>query len=202
MLVLGLTGSIGMGKSTAARMLARLGVPVHDADAAVHRLLGPGGAAVAEVAAAFPGVAKDGAVDREVLAKRVFGSDEALWRLENLLHPLVEDDQIHFIETRARRRAPVCVLDVPLLYETKGDELCDMVIVVSAPRLIQRKRVLARPNMTPERLDDILSRQVPDAEKRARADFVVSTGLGYREALNQLKDIVEYAKWLNARLRS
>jgi len=197
MVILGLTGSIGMGKTTAAKYLRLLGVPVHDADAQVHALMAAGGAAVAAVEAAFPGVAPDGprgGVDRAELAKRVFGDDAALKRLEMILHPLVFRAERLFLEKAAIGGAPLAVLDVPLLLETGGDQLCDGVVVVSAPPFVQRARVLRRPGMTEERFRAIQSRQMADADKRRMADFVVLTGLGRRFALQQLADIVTVAK--------
>jgi dephospho-CoA kinase len=178
MIVLGLTGSIGMGKSTAAAMLRRMGIPVHDADAAVHALMTAGGAAVDAVEAAFSGVTKDGAVDRRALGRRVFGDPAALTRLEGLLHPLVTAKTLAFLSTHRRRRTPIVVLDVPLLLEGRSHLRCDLVAVVSAPAFLQRLRVLARPGMTAATLDSILSKQMPDRDKRARADVVVPTGLG------------------------
>ena len=190
MRVLGLTGSIGMGKSAAARALRRLGVPVHDADAAVHRLLGPGGGAVAAVAQAFPGVVADGAVDRAALGRRVFNNPAALARLEAILHPLVQRSEQRFLRGALARREPVAVLDIPLLFEIGGERRCDAVIVVSAPRFVQEARVLRRKGMTAARLLAVRARQMPDAEKRRRADFVVPTGLDKRATLRRLAAIV------------
>lgn len=190
MVVLGLTGSIGMGKSAAARSLRRLGVPVHDADATVHGLLGPGGAAVAEVARAFPGVVADGAVNRALLGRRVFDDPAALGRLEAILHPLVQRSEQRFLRGALARRKPIVVLDIPLLFETGGDRRCDAVIVVSAPHFVQEARVLRRKGMTAERLLAVRARQLPDAEKRRRADFVVPTGLDKRFTLRRLAGIV------------
>jgi dephospho-CoA kinase len=179
MRVLGLTGSIGMGKTTAARMLRQDRVPVHDADAAVHRLLGRGGGAVEAVEAAFPGVrGADGAIDRRALGARVFGEPAALRRLEAILHPRARVETLRFLRRMRRQHRPVVVLDVPLLFETGGERLCDAVAVVSAPALIQRQRVLRRPGMTEARFRAILARQMPDREKRRRADHVIQTGLG------------------------
>lgn len=194
MIILGLTGSIGMGKSTAARGFRRLGVPVYDADAEVHRLLDKGGAAVPLVSAAFPGVVKEGAVDRAALGKRVFDDPDALERLEDILHPLARDAQERFLRAAARRHEPLVVLDVPLLFETGGDARCDAVVVVSAPRHLQAARVLNRPGMTPERFAAIQARQMSDAEKRRRADFVVRTSLGRGASLNSLRRIVKLMK--------
>lgn len=178
--VIGLTGSIGMGKSTAAAMLRRRGLPIFDADATVHKLMGPGGSAVAAVEEAFPGVVRNGAVDRPELGKRVFGDGAALKRLERIIHPRVGEAERAFLADVARRRLPMAVRDVPLLFETGGDKRCDATIVVSAPAHIQAARVLARPGMTMERLEQIRAKQMPDAQKRQRADYVVPTGLGKR----------------------
>lgn len=179
MRVLGLTGSIGMGKTTAARMLRQDRLPVHDADAAVHRLLAPGGAGVSAVEASFPGVRRaDGAIDRPALAARVFGNQEALRRLEAILHPLARAEMLRFLKRMRRQRRPIAVLDVPLLFETGGERWCDAVAVVSALPLIQRQRVMRRPGMTEARFRAILARQMPDREKRRRADYVIPTGLG------------------------
>ncbi len=187
MKVLGLTGSIGMGKSTAARALRRLGLPLHDADAAVHRLLAKGGAAVAAVDRAFPGVVVDGAVDRRALGARVFADAAALRRLEAILHPLVRVEERRFLQTCRARGVPLAVLDIPLLFETGGEIRCDATLVVTAPQFLQDQRVLSRPNMSPERLAQIRAKQMPDAEKRRRADFVVQTGQGQRPALVALR---------------
>jgi dephospho-CoA kinase len=189
--VIGLTGSIGMGKSTASAMLARKGLPIFDADASVHQLMAKGGSAVAAVYEAFPGVVIDGAVDRPSLGQRVFGDAAALKKLERILHPRVGQMERAFMANVARRRLPIAVRDVPLLFETGGDKRCDATIVVSAPAHIQATRVLARPGMTRERLDQILAKQMPDAQKRQRADYVVPSGLGRRvtlEALNRVLD--------------
>ena len=190
MIILGLTGSIGMGKSFAAKSLRRLGVPVHDADAAVHALLASGGAAVTAVEAAFPGVTSKGAVDRQKLAKQVFDDPAALARLEALLHPRVRAEARRFLSLHARRRSPVVVLDIPLLFETGGERLCDAVIVVTAPRSIQAARVLSRPGMTEERFEAILAKQMSDRDKRRRADFVVPTGRSKGETLRNMRAIV------------
>lgn len=190
MRILGLTGSIGMGKSTAAAMLRRLGVPVHDADATVHRLLARGGKAVGAVAAAFPGVVRDGTVDRAALGARVFGQPAELRRLEAILHPLVRRAEADFLKIQRRRRAPLVVLDIPLLFETGGGARCDAVAVVSCPAFLQEQRVLRRPNMSRARLAAIRAQQMPDAEKRRRADWVVPTGAGRAAALRDLRRIV------------
>jgi dephospho-CoA kinase len=192
MIVLGLTGSVGMGKSTAAAMLRRLGVPVHDADTAVHRLLAPGGAAVDAVACAFPKVvAVDGGIDRVKLGRRVFGDPAALERLERILHPLVRRSQERFLRDARARHLPIAVLDVPLLFETGGARRFDLVVVVSAPADVQRARVMARPGMTEERFRAILEKQMPDSEKRRRADVVVPTGLGRALTFRHLARLVQ-----------
>ncbi len=190
MIVLGLTGSIGMGKTTAAKMLRRMGLPLHDADLAVHRLLAKGGAAVAAVEAAFPGVVADGAVDRERLGAQVFEDRAALKRLEGILHPAVRRTTRAFLGRHGRAGRSLVVLDVPLLFETGGESLCDAVVVVTAPPFVQRARVMARRGMTPARFQAILAKQMPDREKRRRADFVVNTGLSKATTLRQLRAIV------------
>jgi len=185
--VLGLTGSIGMGKSEAAKMFRRLGVPVFDADAAVHRLMAKGGAAVAAIEAAFPGCVVDGSVDRKALGDRVFGKPDDLRRLEAILHPRVRAARTRFLKQARARRVPLVVFDIPLLYETGGEDQCDAVLVVTAPPFVQRARVMARPGMTAEKFEGILAQQVPDAEKRRRADFIAPTGLGKRVTLNAIR---------------
>ncbi|MGD9880686.1 MAG: dephospho-CoA kinase [Reyranella sp.] len=178
MMIVGLTGSIGMGKSTAARMLRQMGVPVYDADANVHAVQAPGGAALPAIEAAFPGVVKDGVLDRQALGARVFGNKEALRRLEAIVHPLVGQRQRAFLRRAALRREKLVVLDIPLLFEGLGDRRVDATLVVSAPGFLQRRRVMARPGMTEQRLDGILRQQVPDAIKRRKASIVIPTGLG------------------------
>jgi dephospho-CoA kinase len=179
--VLGLTGSIGMGKSATAAMFARLGVPVHDADAAVHALYGPGGAAAAAIGAAFPGVLDpQGGVDRTRLRAAVLDAPERMAALEAIVHPLVRAASTDFLARHGA--APLVVLDIPLLYETGGEARCDAVAVVSAPPEVQRARVLARPGMTETAFAAILAKQMPDAEKRARADFVIDTSRGFPAA--------------------
>lgn len=190
MIVLGLTGSIGMGKTTAAAVLRRLGVPVHDADAAVHRLLARGGRAAAAVAAAFPEAVREGAVDRKALGRAVFADAAALRRLEAILHPLVRAAERRFLGRQRAARARLVVLDVPLLFETGGERRCDATLVVSAPPFVQAARVLRRPGMTPATFAAIAARQMPDREKRRRADFTLPTGLGRRESLRGLRRIV------------
>lgn len=196
MRILGLTGSIGMGKSTAVHLLRRMRIPVHDADAAVHRLLGPGGLAVRAVGRAFPGVVRNGAVDRLKLGAKVFGSrgQGSLARLEAILHPLVRRETKNWLAIQARRRTPVVVLDVPLLYERTFPAGYDSVVIVSASAALQRQRVLSRPGMTSAKFAEILARQMPDREKRRLADATVISALGYRptrtglhRALRQLR---------------
>jgi dephospho-CoA kinase len=190
-IVLGLTGSIGMGKSTAAAMLRRLGVPLFDADTMVHRLLEPSGAAVPAVSAAFPGVETEaGGIDRVLLGERVFTDLAALKRLEAILHPMVAAEESRFLARSRARRVPLAVLDIPLLFETGAERRCDYVLVVSAPALVQRQRVMRRPGMSEIRLDAILRKQVPDYRKRQHADFVVPTGAGRGLTLRRLKSIV------------
>jgi dephospho-CoA kinase len=191
LIILGLTGSIGMGKSTAAAMLRRLGVPLFDADQVVHRLLGPGGAAVQPVLTAFPGVAAgSGGIERRLLGREVFDNAAGLARLERILHPMVRAEERRFLARARARREPLAVLDIPLLFETGGERRCDYVIVVSASALIQRQRVLRRPGMTEIRLAAILKKQMPDREKRRRADFVLPSGLGRNVTLRRLRSIV------------
>jgi dephospho-CoA kinase len=177
MIVLGLTGSIGMGKSTAAKMFAEAGVPVHDSDEAVHRLYA--GKAALLVEAAFPGTVVDGAVDRTLLAGQVLGNAVALKKLEAIVHPLVRADADAFVARHRAAKAPLVVLDIPLLFETGGRARVDKVAVVSAPADIQRQRVLARPGMSETKLAAILAKQTPDAEKRRQADFVIDTSGGF-----------------------
>jgi dephospho-CoA kinase len=191
MRLIGLTGSIGMGKSTTAAMFREHGVPVYDADAAVHDLYDVGGAAVAPVGEAFPGVVQGGAVDRERLRQQVLGDPEALKRLNAIVHPLVGQDRLGFFAEAQARGADLVVLDIPLLYETGGDAKMDAVVVVSAPARMQRERVLARPGMTPDRFDAILAQQMADAEKRVRAHYVVDTGQGLEHARAQVSEILK-----------
>ena len=173
MITIALTGSIGMGKSTVAQMFERAGVPVFDADATVRALQGPGGGLVGKIEERFPGTTRDGAVDRDLLAERVLSEPAELAALEAIVHPAVHHERTRFIVSHGD--CPALLFDIPLLFETGGEEAFDKVIVVSAPADVQRERVLARPGMTPEKFDAILARQVPDEQKRARADFVVDT---------------------------
>jgi dephospho-CoA kinase len=184
--VLGLTGSIGMGKTTTAAMLRRRGVPVHDADATVHRLYA--GEAVDAVEAAFPGVAAGGSIDRTKLAARVLGDPEALRRLERIVHPMVHGAETAFLATHAA--AALVVLDIPLLFETGSERRCDAVATVSAPAHMQRERVLSRGRITEEAFAAILRRQIPDAEKRRRSHVVIDTGRGFEAAERQVDDLV------------
>jgi dephospho-CoA kinase len=188
MIKLGLTGSIGMGKSTVARMFADEGVPVFDADAVVHRLQGPEGALVAEIEARFPGTTGPAGVNRGALAERVLGKRQALQNLEALIHPAVAREREAFLAARAE--APLVLLDIPLLFETAGHKSVDKIVVVSAPSDVQRARVLARPGMTEEKLARILERQITDAEKRARADFVIPTDRPLEETRQAVRRIV------------
>jgi len=178
MVIVGLTGSIGMGKSTAAKMLRQMGVPVYDADAAVHALQAPGGAALPGIEAAFPGVVKQGVLDRQALGARVFGNKEALRRLEAIVHPLVQRLQQAFLRRAALAGEKLVVLDIPLLFEGFGERRVDATLVVSAPAFLQRRRVMARPGMTEEKFAGILRQQAPDALKRRKATIVIPTGMG------------------------
>jgi dephospho-CoA kinase len=188
MIILGLTGSIGMGKSTVAAMFADDGVPVFDADAEVHRLQGPGGRLVRQIESAFPGTTGESGVDRALLGKAVFGNPDALKRLEAIVHPAVAYERAAFLESN--RAQPLVVLDIPLLFEAGGWQQVDKIAVVSAPADIQRARVLARPGMTGERFESILSRQMPDSEKRKRADFVIPTGGTLDETRSAVRAVI------------
>ncbi|MDP1736782.1 MAG: dephospho-CoA kinase [Caulobacter sp.] len=191
MITVGLTGSIGMGKSTTAAMFAAEGVPVYDADAEVHALYAKGGAAVAPLEAAFPGVVVDGAVDRVKLSHHVVGKPDELKRLESIVHPLVGESRVGFFQQAVAAGADIVILDIPLLFETGGERRIDAVVVVSAPADVQRQRVLARPGMDEAKLDAILARQMADAEKRARAHFVIDTGQGLDHARTQVRDVLK-----------
>jgi len=189
MILLGLTGSIGMGKSTTAKIFSEYGVPVHDSDEAVHRLYR--GKAAPLVEAAFPGTTRDGIVDRSKLAEKVLGDPVALRRLEEIVHPLIRADATAYLKPHHAAGAPLAVLDIPLLYETDGRDRVDLVLVVSAPYEVQRERVLARPGMTEEKFQKILAKQVPDEEKRALADFVIDTSPGMESVREAVADIIE-----------
>jgi dephospho-CoA kinase len=199
MFVLGLTGSLGMGKSTTARFFAEEGVPVHDADAVVHRLYD--GEAAAAIEAAFPGTTTAGKVDREKLAARVLGDVGALTRLEAIVHPLVQEAERRLLAEAEARGEKVAVLDIPLLFETGGEERVDAVVVVSAPADVQRARTLERPGMTVDKLDAILARQMPDHEKRRRADFVVDTSRGFEAARAKVRAILDAVATMPKRRR-
>lgn len=188
MIVLGLTGSIGMGKSTTARMFVEEGVPVHDADATVHALYA--GKAAPLVEEAFPGTVTDGVVDRARLGKRVLGNPEAMKRLEAIVHPLVREAESAFLEKARADGHRLAVLDIPLLFETGGADRVDHVLVVTAPDSVQRERVMDRAGMTEERFRELLARQLPDAEKRRRADFIIDTSLGMDAARAKVRDLI------------
>ena len=191
MIILGLTGSIGMGKSTTAQLFAEAGVPVYDADATVHRLYESDAASAIE--AAFPGTTVNGKVDRARLSARVVQDPSAMKRLEGIVHPMLGASRKKFLEEAERCGAPVAVVDVPLLYETGGEKRVDAVVVVTTTPEIQRQRILARDNMSAEKLDAILERQLPDAEKRKRADFVVDTSHGLEPVRARIRDILDRA---------
>jgi dephospho-CoA kinase len=190
MIILGLTGGIGMGKSTAADAFRRARIPVFDADAAVHRLQARGGRAVRAIEAAFPGTVRDGAVDRVALRQAVLGKPDALARLEGILHPMVEAEERAFVARARRRGNRAVVLDIPLLFETGGDARVDRVVVVSAPRSVQMQRVRGRRRMTAADIAAVIARQMPDAEKRRRADVVVRTGLSRHQSLRTLRRLI------------
>ena len=190
MIVVGLTGSIGMGKSTTAAMFAEAGAPVYDADAEVRRLYAAGGPAAAPIEAAFPGVTRDGAVDRARLGDRVLGDPAALGRLNAIVHPLMGEARAAFFAEAKAVGADVVVLDIPLLFETGGERNVDAVVVVTAPAAMQRERVLARPGMSEAKLDAILAAQMADEEKRVRAHYVVDTGAGMEAARTQVLGIL------------
>jgi dephospho-CoA kinase len=192
-LIIGLTGSIGMGKTATAAMFADFGIPIYDADAAVHSLYGSCGEAVEPIEQTFPGTTRDGAVDRAALMAALAKTKNGFTRLEAIVHPLVAKKQREFIA--AHLYAELIVLDIPLLFETGGDSRVDVVVVVSAPPEIQRQRALARPGMTKEKLARILARQMPDLEKCTLADFVVDTGQGFEHARAQVRKIIDELKW-------
>jgi dephospho-CoA kinase len=203
MITLGLTGSIGMGKSATAAMFAEAGCPVYDADAEVHRLYAKGGAAVGPVAAAFPGVEEDGAINRARLSAQVMGDSEAFQRLNGIVWPLLGTARREFFRKAEEDGVSIVVLDIPLLFETGGERNMDAVVVVSAPADVQRQRVLAREDMGEAKLDAILARQMADEEKRARAHFVVDTSRGFDAARAQVRDIITALKhpdWRSSRL--
>ena len=197
MVILGLMGSIGMGKSTAAGFFAEAGAPVHDADATVHRLYA--GAAAPAIEAAFPGTTASGKVDRGKLAERVINDPAALKRLEAIVHPLVRRDEERFLRAAEGAGADVAVLNIPLLFETGGEQRCDAVVVVSAPPEMQRERVMTRPGMTEQKFASLLGKQVPDSEKRKRADFVVDTSKDFDSTRAQVHAILQAAARLPKR---
>lgn len=191
MIIVGLTGSIGMGKSTVARMFAEEGAPAFNADDAVHALYAPGGAAVLPVEAAFPGVTRAGGIDRDELSARVVGDEAAIKELEAIVHPLVRQAQAVFLQAARDAGAAVAVLDIPLLFESGGAKLVDKIVVVSAPADVQRARVLGRPGMSAEKFEAILARQMPDAEKRAAADFVIDTAGDFGATRLQVRAVLD-----------
>lgn len=188
MIRLGLTGSIGMGKSATATMFREAGIPVHDSDAAVHRLYA--GAAAPLIEAAFPGTVKDGVVDRALLGATVLNNDAAMKKLESIVHPLVTETTLNFLATAEKAGHRLVVLDVPLLFEVGRDRDCDAIVVVSADPSVQRERVLVRPGMTEAKFQAIVARQIPDSEKRRRAHFVIDTGRGFEAARRAVKDVI------------
>ena len=196
MIIVGLTGSIGMGKSTTANIFREQGIPVHDADQTVHELYKA--EAVAPVEARFPGVAVEGIIDRERLSREVIGNAQAMRDLEAIVHPLVREKEISFIENARKAGAALVVLDIPLLFETNRQDRVHIVVVVTTSPKIQRERVLARPGMSKEKYQAILAKQVPDAEKRARADYIVDTSVGIEDAEEQVRKIIADIKQASA----
>jgi dephospho-CoA kinase len=190
MIILGLTGSIGMGKSEASRGFRRLGIPVFDSDAAVHKVMRRNGRAVPRIAMEFPDVVTDGTIDRQALGRHVFANPASLRLLESIVHPMVRDERDRFLKRMRARRQPLVVLDVPLLFEGGGDKSCDYTAVVSAPHRVQRTRVMARAGMTAEKFAGILRQQMPDGEKRRRADFVIPTGGSRGQSLRVIRGLV------------
>ncbi len=197
MIVIGLTGSIAMGKTTVANQFAALGVPVLDSDKVVHRLLAGDKQVIDAIHKHFPATFVDGKISRQALGKEVLGDDKALTVLEHILHPRVRQEQQHFIRSQKKQGEQIVLLDIPLLFETDAQERCDYTVVVSAPPIIQAARALRRPGMTKDRLERVLSRQMPDAHKRRRADFIVLTGLGKKESLRQVKKILNTVRQKN-----
>ncbi|HET9935719.1 MAG TPA: dephospho-CoA kinase [Methyloceanibacter sp.] len=192
MLVIGLTGGIGTGKSAAAERFAEHGIPVFNADTCVHRLYE--GEAVAPIETAFPGVVKDGRIDRKLLSEKIAGSPERLLRLERIVHPLVVAAELDFLRAAEKDGAPLAVLEIPLLFETGADSRVDVTVVTSAPQEVQRARVLSRPGMTAEKLEHLLARQLPDAERRARADYVVDSGTSLADMRIEIDKLIESLK--------
>jgi dephospho-CoA kinase len=191
MLIIGLTGSIGMGKSTAARILQDLGFPIYSADDAVHNLLRKNGRAVAYVAKQFPQTLKRGSIDRKLLGQAVFGQPDKLRTLERIIHPLIRTAERSFLQQARANKHAAAILEIPLLFETGADQRCDITFCVTAPRATQHARVLARPNMSPERLNAILARQMPDTEKRKRADYIIPTGKGLEATATHLSKLLQ-----------
>jgi|ERR1700722_13894503 len=191
MLVIGLTGSIGMGKSTAAVLLRKLGLPVHNSDRAVHNLLRKGGKAVKPVARFFPQALKHGAIDRKILGQSVFGHPRKLRQLEKILHPLVRKSQKNFLVKARKQKLKAAVLEIPLLFETKAEKRCDAVLCVMAPKTLQKKRVMQRPGMTAARFKAIVKQQMPDGEKRRRADYIIDTGKSVADTKKQLTAVLD-----------
>jgi dephospho-CoA kinase len=198
MLVIGLTGGIGTGKSAAAERFAEHGIPVFNADTCVHRLYE--GEAVAPIETAFPGVVKDGRIDRKLLSEKIAGSPERLLRLERIVHPLVVAAELDFLRAAEKDGAPLAVLEIPLLFETGADSRVDVTVVTSAPQEVQRARVLSRPGMTADKLEHLLARQLPDAERRARADYVVDSGLSLADMRIEIDKLIESLKSREARV--
>lgn len=192
--LLGLTGSIGMGKSTVGKMFEKEGIPLYNVDAEIHKLYQPGGAAVAPIGDEFPEAVIAGRVDRPALSKLVLGDDAAIKRLERIVHPLVGLGRSSFISDAEQKEEPFVLLDVPLIFETGGEKNFDTIIVVSAPKDVQRARVLARPDMTEEKFEAILARQTPDAEKREKADFVIDTNCSEEETYAQVQSLIKKLK--------
>ncbi|NVK18706.1 MAG: dephospho-CoA kinase [Methylocystaceae bacterium] len=196
MYILGLTGSIGMGKSATAQMFRDFAIPVHDADATVHQLMGPKGRATEQIEKAFPGsIQENGAVDRQKLGEYVFENPQELKKLEAILHPLVRAEEQKFLRLQQLHKKSLVVLDIPLLFETHGEKRCDGVAVVSASKSLQYRRVMARTGMTSDKFAAILKKQMPDFEKRKRADFVILSGNGYRVARNKVKRIIQQVSY-------
>ena len=191
MMIVGLTGSVGMGKSETAKMFAKAGVPVFDADAIVHKLQAVGGKAIAPIREAFPEVIKSGVLDRAALGAIIFSSTEAKKTLEAIMHPMVAEERLGFFSAAEKSGAPFVVLDIPLLFETGGDKACHKVVVVSAPAEVQRERVLRRPGMSAEKFEQILAKQTPDADKRAKADYIIETDKGLKHAEAEVVRIIE-----------
>jgi dephospho-CoA kinase len=191
MIIVGLTGSIGMGKSATADMFREFDIPVFDADAVVHTLQAKDGKATPYIDEAFPGVVHDGILNRGLLGQQVFADKTALKKLEAIMHPMVQEERVKFFEQAEKDGKKFVVLDIPLLFETGGDQACDKIIVVSAPYDVQKKRVLERKGMSEEKFEDILAKQTPDNEKRRKADFIIDTDQGFDHARKQVQQVIE-----------